>query len=144
MECSITHFEIYGDEPSNRVHMIPSDNSTRLAADRTRLALERTLMAWVRTAISLITFGFGFYKAAQLVSAEHPVPQSWLGPRQFGLIMILLGLLTLILGTREHHVEMLQLQAEFPSRLRRSPARLLAIVVAVLGLSAVFSMIFRG
>ena len=33
-----------------------------LAIDRTRMAAERSLMAWVRTALSMITFGFTFYK----------------------------------------------------------------------------------
>ena len=41
------------------------DNATRLAAERNRLDLERTLIPWVRTAISLITFGYGFYTTRQ-------------------------------------------------------------------------------
>ena len=56
------------------------DNSTRLAAERNRLALERTLMARVWSAISLITFGYGFYKAGQLIGPTCPMHQAWLGP----------------------------------------------------------------
>lgn len=55
------------------MQVLKLDNSTKLAAERNRLALERTLMAWVRTAISLITFGYGFYKASQLVNSGHLV-----------------------------------------------------------------------
>ena len=131
--------------PNQAEEGIPKiDNSTRLAAERNRLAIERTLMAWVRTAISLITFGYGFYKAGQLVGPNSPVHQAWLGPRQFGLTMILIGILALGLGTREHRAEVHELQEEFGTRVPHSPARMLALAVAALGLGAVASLLFRG
>ena len=119
------------------------DNATPLAAERNRQALERTLIAWVRTAISLITFGYGFYKAGQLLGPTSPVDQAGLGPRQFGLTMILIGISALNLGTREHRAELHQLHREFGTRVPASPRRMLALAVALLGLAAVASMLFR-
>lgn len=126
-----------------RVPVMAMDNSTWLAAERNRLALERTLMAWVRTAISLITFGYGFYKAGQFVGANSPVHQTWFGPRQFGLTMIFIGILALSLGAHEHRMEQRQLQETFGTQVARSPARMLALAVATLGIGAFISLLFH-
>ena len=45
-----------------------------LAIDRTRMAAERSLMAWVRTALSVITFGFTFYKFMQFLHEQSKEP----------------------------------------------------------------------
>lgn len=57
--------------------------------------------------------------------------------------MILIGIMALILGTHEHRIETRQLQEEFSTRVSRSPARMLALAVAILGLAAVLSMLMR-
>jgi putative membrane protein len=124
--------------------IIKIDNSTRLAAERNRLALESTLMAWVRTAISIIPFGYGFYKASQLLHPDHPIQHGWLGSRQCGLIMILIAIMALILGIREHQTEAHQLCEDFGIRVSGSPARALAVTVALLGAAAVVSMLMRA
>ena len=76
------------------------DTSTRLAYARTFLAHERTLMAWVRTSSSLITFGFSIYKFFQLergAGNEFPTTQV-VGPRQFSMILIIIGVVSLRAG----------------------------------------------
>ena len=74
--------------------------TTLLALDRTRIAYERTLMAWVRTGTSLITFGFAVHKFFQFeVAGATPravlIKTTILGPREFGLALIGIGLLSL-------------------------------------------------
>ncbi len=78
--------------------------STELALDRTLLAHDRTLMAWVRTATSLISFGFTIYKFFQyLREQEGRAPaERLLGPREFALVMICIGLMTLALATLQY------------------------------------------
>jgi uncharacterized membrane protein YidH (DUF202 family) len=75
--------------------------STRLAYARTFLAHERTLMARVRTASSLITFGFSIY---QFFEMEQGMGKGFasvqvIGPRQFSMILIIIGVVALVLVT---------------------------------------------
>jgi putative membrane protein len=117
--------------------------STMLAADRTRLAYERTLMAWIRTATSLITFGFSIYKFFQIELANKgPEISHRIGPREFALLMIFIGLVSLLLATLEHRQNLNLLNAQYPGG-SRSLARVMAALVSVLGLTALFAVIYR-
>ena len=121
------------------------DASTRLAVERTRLALDRTAMAWTRTAIALITFGYGIYKLMDVARPAPPDHQPLLGHREFGVIMISIGLISLVLGSYEHYRGTQQLQADYPAAPRRSSyVRALSCWVGVLGLLALLAMIFRS
>ena len=120
------------------------DASTRLAVERTRLAHDRTAMAWLRTAISLITFGYGFYKVIDAAQTSATTHHALISHRQFGLVMIAVGLLALLLGTYEHWQGTKQLQAEYPSVASRSShVRVLSSFVALLGLLAILALLFR-
>ena len=79
-------------------------SSNQLALDRTNLAHERTLMSWIRTAMSLITFGFSIYKFFQLELQGRPPLQGAIGPRQFAILMISIGLLSLMGATIEYRI----------------------------------------
>ncbi len=117
--------------------------STNLAADRTRLAYDRTLLAWIRTAISLITFGFSIYKFFQIeLSRGEPRPGRLIGPREFALLMILIGLVSLLMATLEHRRDLKELRAQYSMR-SRPMATVLAALVAVLGLVAITAVLFR-
>jgi putative membrane protein len=72
--------------------------STRLAFDRTRVAYDRTLMAWIRTATSLITFGFSIFKFFQLELGSSRHDNHLIGPREFAMLMVGIGLVSLVLG----------------------------------------------
>jgi len=119
-------------------------NSTELAVDRTNLAHERTQLAWVRTAVSLISFGFTIYKFFQYMQEQggnQPVKRL-LGPREFALLMIGIGLVSLLLATLQ--------QWRFRKKMREryqiiapSLATALAAVMAVLGLLAFIAVILR-
>jgi putative membrane protein len=115
--------------------------TTTLAADRTRLAYERTLMAWVRTAISLITFGFSIYKFFQIEAAageQHRV----ISATEFSILMIIIGLVSLLLATLEHRRALNRLRVEYPDT-PRSLARVLAVLISLLGIFALAMVLLR-
>lgn len=111
-------------------------DSTRLAIERTRLAHERTLMAWVRTSTSLISFGFGVYKFFQGMSDTQGISERHhvIGPREFALALISVGVGALIMATLEHRKSMGDLQREYGLPPRSSTATRLAWIVSALGL----------
>jgi putative membrane protein len=120
------------------------DSGTRLAVDRTRLAYERTLMAWVRTAISLITFGFTIYKFFQFELRDRPpAPERLLGPREFALMMILIGLVTLTLATVQHRRSMRLIRAAYGDLAPLSIATVVASLFALLGILAFVAVLLR-
>ena len=122
--------------------------ANRLALDRTRLAHERTMLAWTRTATSLITFGFSIQQFFRIARAGVP-ENRWVGPREFGLLMIVIGLFALLLAALEHREAIKALEAQYPvsegySTAPRSRARILSALIAILGVLALASMFFRG
>ena len=73
------------------------DISTKLAYARTRAAYERTMMSWIRTATSLITFGFSVYKFFQFEKPTNGSENRLVGPREFALTLVSIGLFSLVL-----------------------------------------------
>jgi putative membrane protein len=118
------------------------DRSTALAFMRTRAAYERTMMAWIRTATSLITFGFSIYKFFQLEEYRKLEPDRLIGPRQFSLALVSIGLISLLLATIEYRQNMRILRDEYPDS-HRSLAVFVAALLSVLGIVAIVVMIFR-
>ncbi|MGB2815763.1 MAG: DUF202 domain-containing protein [Burkholderiaceae bacterium] len=121
----------------------PRVDTTRLAMERTRVAYERTMMAWVRTGTSLITFGFSVYKFFQIEMKGSIVAQTLIGPRGFGLALIGIGLLSLLLGTVEHARDLKALRLQYAD-MPRSTSKLVAIVIAVLGLFSLFAVVLHA
>ena len=118
------------------------DTSTRLAFDRTWVAYERTMLAWVRTATSLITFGFSVYKFFQIVRAEGERSDHLIGARQFGILLVSIGLASLALATIEYRQNIRRLGAQYEGR-PRSLAVIVAALISALGILAIILMIFR-
>lgn len=122
---------------------IKVDVSTQLAIERTRLAYERTLMAWVRTGVSLISFGFTIYKFfEEFHTAQQVVRTSLIGAREFGTIMISIGLVAVLLATFQHVRIMHRLRAQDPE-VPYSLAAVVAFLVAMLGIIALVAVFFR-
>jgi putative membrane protein len=117
-----------------------AEASTKLAADRTRLAYERTMMAWLRTSTSLISFGFTIQKFFQIESRGTSHYDGLLGPSNFGRFMILAGLVILVLATLEHRRDLNALKKDY---IPHSMARVVAAVIAVLGVLAMVSAMTR-
>jgi putative membrane protein len=120
----------------------PLDDSTRLAFERTRAAYERTMMSWIRTATSLITFGFSIYKFFQIEAPNRERQNRLIGPRDFALILVSIGLLSLILATIEHRQNLRALGALYAGK-QRSLAVLVAALISILGILALVAMILR-
>lgn len=116
--------------------------STELAVDRTRMAHDRTLMAWVRTATALISFGFTIYKFFQYMQ-EQGVPRrhALLGPREYALLMIGIGVFALILATIQHRRDLRELRKHFA--VPYSLATVVAGLIGFLGLITFLAVVFR-
>ena len=122
------------------------DVGTRLAVDRTRLAYERTLMAWVRTAASLISFGFTIHKffQYQLEQGQKPLGDAVIGPREFALIMISIGIVSLVVSTVQHRQSLAALRASYGGDVvPYSTATLVAGLFSVLGVLALVAVALR-
>jgi putative membrane protein len=125
-------------------HGLPGlDLSTRLAFDRTWAAYERTMLAWVRTATSLITFGFSVYKFFEILRAEGGRPNHLLGARQFGILLVSIGLAALALATIEYRQNIRMLGERYEGR-PRSLAVIVAGLISILGVLAIALMVFRA
>jgi putative membrane protein len=127
---------------------IEPDAASKLALDRTRLSYGRTMLAWVRTAIALITFGFSIQQFFRIARAGAPESKGLITPHEFGMAMILIGLLALFLATLEHHAALAALRAQYPAaegytKIQRSGAVLLAALIAILGMLALLAAIMR-
>lgn len=91
-----------------------SSRRTALAFQRTRMSADRTLMAIIRTSLSLIGFGFTIYQFFHYLRESVGVPHLLRGeaPRDFGLALVILGVVMLSLGIWKHIAFMLELRAE--------------------------------
>ena len=120
------------------------DTSTKLAVERTRLAYERTLMAWVRTGVSLITFGFTIYKFFEEFRRAEQIPRSsdLFGAREFGIVMISIGLVVVLVATIQHVRTMHKLRVQYVD-IPYSLAALVAFLVSILGILALVAVVFR-
>lgn len=119
-------------------------DSTKLSVERTRLSHERTLMSWLRTATSLISFGFTVYKFFDYLREQgggRP-PERLVGPREFALGMIGLGMVSLLFATMQHQ-RSLKLLREHYGAGPYSEAAVLAGLISVLGLVAFLAVVFR-
>jgi len=118
------------------------DRSTELAIARTRAAYERTIMAWIRTATSLITFGFSIYKFFQLETPRAEERKHLIGPRQFAIMLVSIGLISLVIATVENR-QNLHTLGGMPGATRRSLSGLVAALISILGIVALVLMVFR-
>lgn len=83
---------------------------TGMSVQRTRMSADRTLMSVIRTSLSLIGFGFTlaqfFSKLKDAGAIAHAA-----APRNFGLMLVLLGVLLLIGGIVRHFQFAFELRA---------------------------------
>ncbi|HEX6041528.1 DUF202 domain-containing protein [Longimicrobium sp.] len=130
-----------------------SSRRTGMSFQRTRMSADRTLMSVLRTSLSLISFGFTIAQVFGKVAES----QGWgrAPARNFGVALVLLGIVMLVIGIGYH--------AAFMSELRRERERMkletlihaesgfpvsMTLIVALLllavGLLAILSMVFRA
>lgn len=66
----------------------------------------------------------------------------WLGPREYALLMISIGIVALVFATAQHRRDMKALRVEHPE-IPYSLATLLAGLMSLLGILALLAVIFR-
>jgi len=126
---------------------------TGMSFQRTRMSADRTLMSVIRTALSLISFGFTIAKVFQkLQEAGHIAGAE--SPRNFGLSLVVVGILMLFVGIVYHIQFMLGLRHErkamvgaglvhgqsvFPPSL----TLITALILLLIGITAVVSIVFQ-
>jgi|SRR4029077_1657575 putative membrane protein len=113
-----------------------------MARERTILAADRTLMAWIRTTLSMISFGFTIYKFLQAMfeSGKSTLVSSPVGPRNFGLALISLGVWALAIACLQYWREMRRFD---PGRTPFSLTLAVAGFVALFGILALMNMLFH-
>jgi uncharacterized membrane protein YidH (DUF202 family) len=136
---------------SRRTEM--SMRRTGMSFQRTRMSADRTLMSVIRTSLSLISFGFTIFQIFQKMR-EQNVLTSAVPARNFGIALVALGIGMLILGIIYHMQFMLGLrrtrtqmktnalihgQSGFPPSL----TLITAIILLLIGISAILSMLFH-
>ena len=100
-------------------------------------------MAWVRTGVSLISFGFTIYKFfEEFHTAQQVVRTSLIGAREFGIIMISIGLVAVLLATFQHVRIMHKLRTQYVD-VPYSLAAVVAFLVTVLGIVALIAVVYR-
>jgi putative membrane protein len=100
------------------------------------------MMAWVRTATSLITFGFTVYKFFQLQRYGDIRPRHHVGPREFGLTMVSIGLVSLIMAAWDNKRNMEVLRSHCPG-VPYSRATALGALIFLLGIVGLIVIIVR-
>ena len=118
-------------------------SANELAIERTLLAHDRTLMAWVRTSVSLISFGFTIYKFFEGLSVSGRISSAhdFLGSRNFALVMISIGLISLALATYQHKEDTAALRPYLGHRRPRVLSLVLAALVFLLGVIGLISVL---
>ena len=122
------------------------DKRTHLAYARSGEAAERTLMAVVRTALSMITFGFTIAKFLGYLATSpmfHIKGRMAEQPHLLGLILLLGGTASLVLGLVEYMRHMRRLSQGTHRRMYASTALFVAIFVLLAGIFGTIELIFN-
>ena len=119
---------------------LPAARHLPVSVESLRTNYERNMISWVSLGMSLISFGFTIYKFFEIeLDPDRPAPL--IGPREFALAMIAVGLTALITSALQNRRQMEALRAEhgreavpastagivgtprIPARALRAPAR---------------------
>jgi putative membrane protein len=117
--------------------------SDDLARQRTLMAADRTLMAWIRTTLSMISFGFTIYKFLEAVNKTGEGAGIRLqGPRNLGLTLIALGVVSLAIACLQYWHMARQLNVG-PVKRHVNLSLGVAGFVALVGIVALMNVAFR-
>lgn len=137
---------------SNRTEM--SMRRTGMSFQRTRMSADRTLMSVIRTSLSLISFGFTIFQFFQKLQ-ESEVLHNAMSARNFGKTLVLLGIAMLVFGIAYHLQFMRGLRVERAHMKKSSLVHaesgfppsftlITAIILLIIGIFAIFSMMFQA
>src|SRR5271155_3417055 len=88
-----------------------AERRTGMSFQRTRMSADRTLMSVIRTSLSLISFGFTIFQIFKKLYESQLLKNSN-SARNFGELLVYLGIAMLFLGIGYHVVFMLDLRRE--------------------------------
>ena len=130
-----------------------SRHRTGMSFQRTRMSADRTLMSVIRTSLSLITFGFTIFQFFRSLRATDLHTGTAYGARNFGLALVILGVVILVLGICYHVAFMLHVRGErrtmvraglvHPDAFPASMTLMVAVALLLIGILAVISMWYR-
>jgi len=143
--------EFRTDLSTNRTEM--SARRTGMSFQRTRMSAERTLMSVIRTALSLIGFGFTIFQVFTKARDANLLKIGIAAPSNFGMALVLLGVLLLTVGIVYHVNYMRTLRAQRNAMVQQglvhgesaypvSYTLLTAGALLMIGLYAIVSMVF--
>lgn len=115
---------------------------------RTTMAFQRTQMAAARTAVSLIGFGFTVAQFFEKLVGEGAVRGTNL-PRDFGLLLIGAGVVSLVVFTSQFHFAMVSMHSDELKPIApgaKSPQTstyIISLAVILIGIAAFLGVFFR-
>lgn len=127
---------------------------TGMSFQRTRMSADRTLMSVIRTSLSLISFGFTIFQFFEKMRDAGTIAHA-AAPRNFGLALVLLGIVMLVVGIAYHVQFMLGLRHErddmhkaelvfAQSRFPPSMTLITAILLLFIGVIVIVSMMLQA
>ena len=138
---------------SDEISVELSSRRTGMSFQRTRMSADRTLMSVIRTSLSLISFGFTIFQVFEKLKDHNMVLHSGFA-RNFGIALVLLGIVMLVggivyhaqfmIGLREMRKEMTAAglvhgESKFPPSL----TLITALILLLIGIFAIVSMVFQ-
>jgi putative membrane protein len=126
--------------------MAETQNKPDLGYERTRMAADRTLMAWIRTSVSMISFGFTIFKFFQYLLESNLAAGNLQhnAPRNFGISLVLLGMLLLMLAILEYFMFLRKLSRESGQKYPISTALVAALLLSLIGILVLINLLFRA
>ena len=126
---------------------------TGMSFQRTRMSADRTLMSVIRTSLSLISFGFTIYQVFEKLRDAGTITHAG-APRNFGVALVLLGVVMLAIGIVYHVQFMVGLRREraamaaeglvhAESLFPPSMTLFTAIILLLIGVFAIINMVFQ-
>jgi putative membrane protein len=140
--------------PSDDISVELSSRRTGMSFQRTRMSADRTLMSVIRTSLSLIGFGFTIFQFFEKLREAGTVTHAG-SARNFGVALVLLGILMLIGGIIYHVQFMVHLREQRTammgdglvhgeSRFPVSLTLVTACILLLIGIFAIISMVFHA
>jgi putative membrane protein len=149
----MTDQHITSQSNPDRISVELSSRRTGMSFQRTRMSADRTLMSVIRTSLSLISFGFTIFQVFQKLR-DHSVITHAASGRNFGVALVLLGILMLVGGIIYHVQFMMGLRHQreamkadglvhAESSYPISLTLITALILLVIGVAAIVSMVFE-
>lgn len=129
-------------------YMVEPSIGNHFAWLRTGMAFQRTQMAAVRTAVSLIGFGFTVSQFFEKLVGEAAVRGANL-PRDFGLLLIGAGVVSLLGFTSQFHLSMVAMRHDDlrpiapGAKTPQTSTYIISVAVILIGVAAFLGVFFR-